>query len=101
MIAVDTNLLVYAHRAGLAEHQAARRALEGAANGDVGWGITLASVTEFWSVVTHRAFAGRPSTAREAAGLLDALRQAGAREIWTHDADFASIPGLRVRDPLA
>jgi predicted nucleic acid-binding protein len=26
--------------------------------------------------------------------------EAGAREIWTHDRDFVSVPGLRVRDPL-
>jgi predicted nucleic acid-binding protein len=26
--------------------------------------------------------------------------EAGAREIWTHDSDFVSVPGLRVRDPL-
>jgi predicted nucleic acid-binding protein len=24
----------------------------------------------------------------------------GAREIWTHDQDVLSLPGLRVRDPL-
>jgi len=24
----------------------------------------------------------------------------GAREIWTHDRAFLSLPGLRVRDPL-
>ena len=24
----------------------------------------------------------------------------GARELWTHDRDFLSLPGLRVRDPL-
>lgn len=26
--------------------------------------------------------------------------EAGAREIWTHDEDFVSVPGLRVRDPI-
>jgi predicted nucleic acid-binding protein len=25
----------------------------------------------------------------------------GAREVWTHDRAFVSIPGLRVHDPLA
>ena len=27
--------------------------------------------------------------------------EGGATEIWTHDADFVSVPGLRVHDPLA
>src|ERR1700690_1385205 len=39
VIAVDTNLLVYAHRAGCPEHDAARRAIEDAANDAGGWGI--------------------------------------------------------------
>jgi hypothetical protein len=25
---------------------------------------------------------------------------AGATEIWTHDAGFVGLPGLKVRDPL-
>jgi uncharacterized protein len=141
LIAIDTNLLVYAHRTALPEHGAARRALERAACDAGGWGITLASVAEFWSVATHPAALGRPSTPREAASFVDALTkagahlwqpgpgftdrllraatqrsmrgarifdlhialtavEAGAREIWTHDSGFVSVPGLRVRDPL-
>lgn len=143
MIAVDTNLLVYAHRAGASQHRAARRALERAANDDAGWGIALASLAEFWSVITHPASTGRPSTPAEASAFLLSLVQSGgaqlwqpgsgftdrllalavdrhiqgprifdlqialtavengAREIWTHDRNFLSLPGLRVRDPLA
>jgi predicted nucleic acid-binding protein len=26
--------------------------------------------------------------------------ESGAREIWTHDRDFLTLPGLRVRNPL-
>jgi len=46
-------------------------------------------VIEFWSVVTHPASAGGPSTAGH-----------GATEIWTHDGGFVALPGLVVRDPL-
>lgn len=28
-------------------------------------------------------------------------RENGAREIWTHDSGFVTVPGLRLRDPLA
>ena len=142
MIAVDTNLLIYAHRAGLPEHRAARLALEQATRAEEGWGISHASLAEFWSIVTHPAAMGRPSTGAEAAAFLTALLRAGgaqlwlpgpgfgerllqlandlavqgprifdlqialtavehgAREIWTHDRRFLSIPGLRVRDPI-
>jgi toxin-antitoxin system PIN domain toxin len=141
VICVDTNLLVYAHRSAVAEHRAARRALERAASSEFGWGVTLVSVAEFWSVVTHPA-AERPSTPAEAEAfitalardggariwlpsvgfetrLLRAVRSAdargprifdveialialenGARELWSHDRSFLSLPGLRVVDPL-
>ena len=45
MIAIDTNLLVYAHRARTPEHARAQKAIELAAAGDAGWGIAAASVT--------------------------------------------------------
>jgi len=38
VIALDTNLLVYAHRTGTAEHHAAARALERASHAPGGWG---------------------------------------------------------------
>ena len=72
MIAVDTNLLVYAHRAGLPEHRAARQALTRARNEMRGWGLALPCIAEFWSVVTHPASAGGPSAARQAHGFLAA-----------------------------
>ena len=142
MIGIDTNLLVYAHRAGAAEHRAARAAIERARDGLHGWGIPLPCIAEFLSVVTHPACSGGPSDARQAHAFLSGLivqgqaavwppggnfwerfaRAAadlglrgarvfdlqialtafdnGATELWTHDRNFVSIPGLRVRDPL-
>ncbi len=89
MIAVDTNLLVYAHRSSLPEHRRARRALEQASADPRGWGIALTSVGEFWSVVTHRA-ASRPSTAGEASGFLAALETDAAMQVWVPRAGFAT-----------
>ena len=78
MIAIDTNLLVYAHREGLREHRAARRAIEEAANRSRGWGIPLPCLAELWSVVTHPAAALRPSRPEEVRDFLAALAEAGA-----------------------
>jgi len=77
MIAIDTNLLIYAHRSGTKEHQAARAAIEKAASMRGGFAITLPSVTEFFSIVTHPSASGRPSSPEEAAGFLRALEQGG------------------------
>jgi len=87
VIAVDTDLLVYAHWSSLPEHRRARRALEQASRDPRGWGIALATVTEFWSVVTHRA-AARPSTAGEATSFLDALTTDAAMQVWAPRVGF-------------
>jgi len=141
MIALDTNILVYAHRAGVPEHRAAKRSIEELAGSAGGWCIPFPCIAEFWAVVTHPASAGRPSRRREARQFLDNLiaagakilytrngamerfldlavqldvqgarifdlqiglicREAGAREIWSHDRNFIAVPGLVVTDPL-
>ncbi len=87
MIAVDTNLLIYAHRSSLLEHRSARAALERASADRRGWGITLTTVAEFWSVVTHRA-AARPSTGEEATAFLAALKMDGDMQVWTPGPGF-------------
>ena len=79
MIAVDTNLLVYAHRAGCPEHEAARRAIEDAASHRDGWGIPSPCLFEFWSVVTHPSSTGGGSDPAVARAYIEALIQtAGA-----------------------
>ena len=140
MIAIDTNLLVYAHRASTPEHRAARQAIERAAGSADGWGIAFATVAEFLAVVTHPAHP-KPSTATEASRFIEALTDVGcelwqpgprfaanllaravdlgvsgarvfdlqigltalehgATEVWTHDAKFVRVPGLKLHDPL-
>lgn len=141
MIALDTNLLVYAHRSQTPPHRASRRAIERAAA--LGrWGFAVASLAEFWAVVTHPSSEGRPSTAAEAFAYLEALTEGGAEtwepgpgfgmrlaqvavdlevsgprvfdlqialtafergatELWTADAQFVKLPGLRLHNPLA
>lgn len=53
MIALDTNLLVYARRAELPEHRAARALLTRLAEGDEPWALAWPCVYEFLRVVTH------------------------------------------------
>lgn len=139
MIALDTNLLVYAHRSETREHRPALAVLERARRA-AGWGMAFPVWAEFWQVVTNAANP-QPSAPEVAAGFWRQLQEAGARiwlpppglpataleaavkgrvrgariydlqialiarangaeELWTHDAGFVRVPGLRVRDPL-
>lgn len=53
MVAVDSNLLVYAHREDAEWHKEASAALLGLANGNERWAIPWPCVHEFLAIVTH------------------------------------------------
>ena len=70
LIAIDTSLLVYAHRSRTPGHGRARKAITRAAAADDGWGIAVASLTEFWGN-RHASSVGRaPVHARSSRRLL-------------------------------
>jgi len=108
MIAVDTNLLVFAHRAAVPQHRRARRAIERVAGDPGGWGVSIATISEFWSIVTHPHGAGRPSTAAQASSFVRVLVEDAAMQIWGPRAGFAErlmqlavdlgVVGVRVFD---
>jgi predicted nucleic acid-binding protein len=77
VIAVDTNILVYAHRADSPFHDRARLTLEP---------LALAA----------RAHGGAIHDARIAAICL----AHGVAELWSADRDFSRFPALAVRNPL-
>jgi predicted nucleic acid-binding protein len=81
MIAIDTNLLVYAHRSATPEHEATCAAIEAALNSPGGCGIALPSIAEFFSIVTHPTASGSPSPAKAAVEFLTSLREAGVEEL--------------------
>ena len=88
MIALDTNLLVYAHREGAKEHEAARAAIVDALNDPRGWGICLPSIAEFWSIVTHPKIPGGPSSSRVVTHFFHYLIAEGRGNIWTPGQGF-------------
>jgi toxin-antitoxin system PIN domain toxin len=53
MIAVDTNILVYAHREDSSFHDAASRVVRQLAEGRAAWGIPWPCIHEFLAIVTH------------------------------------------------
>lgn len=78
MIALDTNLLVYAHRADGPFHAAARAAVERLASGAASWAIPWPCAHEFLAIVIHARIFKTPTplaTALNQLRLLDALPQ--------------------------
>lgn len=82
MIAIDTNILIYAHRSSSPENRAAQGAIQNALDDPRGCGISSPSISEFWSVVTHPAAAARPSTPGEARRFLAALIEDVGLSVW-------------------
>jgi uncharacterized protein len=82
MLAIDTNVLVYAHRREVAEHDVARGLIRGLAEGAEPWAIPWPCVYEFFSVVTNaRIWKDAASTPKEA---------------WAQLAAWFGAPGLHL-----
>jgi uncharacterized protein len=72
MIAVDTNILVYAHREESPFHGRAAACMTEIAEGNAPWAIPWPCIHEFFSIVTHPRIYDPPSPIARAVGQLDA-----------------------------
>ena len=72
MIAVDTNILVYAHRADSDRHEPARACVRRLAEGRAPWGLPWPCVHEFIGIATHPAIYDPPSTMAQALDQVEA-----------------------------
>ena len=86
MIALDTNILVNAHRRGTAHHEQALALLQALSEGPAPYALFWPSLYEFLRVVTHHRVFDPPSTTAEA---LEAIR------------DFLAPPVVRVLSETA
>ncbi|MFN2496341.1 MAG: TA system VapC family ribonuclease toxin [Pseudonocardiaceae bacterium] len=71
MIAVDTNILVYAHRGDAPSNIRAHPLVAALAEGDVPWAIPFPCIAEFLCVATHPRIYDPPSTVSEALAQVD------------------------------
>lgn len=72
MIAVDTNLLVYAHRREHEWHAGARACLDELAESGARWAIPWPCLHEFYAIVTRQGIFDPPSTSQQAMGQIEA-----------------------------
>lgn len=73
MIAVDTNVLVYADRRELPKHAAALAHLRSLAEGEAAWALPVFCIGEFVRVVSHPRLFDPPTPSGEALDLIDRL----------------------------
>lgn len=106
MIAVDTNVLVYAHRRESRVHEPARATLRELAEGTRPWAIPWPCCYEFFSVVTNRRiWRGAQSTPDQAWSQLRVWMDSPSNRLLAETSDFMGIlEGLllrpRVRGPV-
>jgi uncharacterized protein len=84
VIAVDTNVLVHAHRAHMPEHAIALAALRHLAEHTAPWAVPVFCLGEFVRVVTHPRVFDPPTTAQQALEAVEELMRS---------------PGVRVLSP--
>lgn len=108
MIALDTNILVYAHRRDSPFHERASAAVRTLAESPAAWAIPWPCVHEFYSVVTHPRIYDPPSTPAQAAAQIEAWLSAPSLVLlhevpgyWPVVADWlhrAKVSGPMVHD---
>lgn len=92
MIAVDTNVLVYAHRREVPEHEAALRLLRGLAGSSTRWAVPWPCVFEFFSVVTNpKIWRDAASTQAEAWRQLQAWTASPSLVLLAEPQDFTEV----------
>jgi len=92
MIAVDTNLLVFAHRGNARDHQAALTALQPVFEGDSPWALPWPCVHEFIGIATNPGIYKPASTLSEAFGYLDSLMTSPQLHMLAESPNFFLTP---------
>ena len=98
MIAVDTNVLVYAHRREATEHPLAARLLRQLSADLSRWALPWPCLFEFASVVTNRRIWGeRASTPAQAWDQIEAWCASPSVVLLSETPEFLDVLGPRVR----
>lgn len=105
MIAVDTNILVYAHREDSPFHAKANELITGLAEGRSAWAIPWPCLHEFHSIVTHPRMYGPPSSPEQSIAQVEAwLASPTLQLLAENEAHWAELRELiekaKVQGPL-
>lgn len=98
MIAVDTNVLVYAHREDSPRHERAQRVLQGIASGPGQWAIPWPCLHEFLAVVTHPKIYRPATELAVAVEAVETLLSVPTLQVLTEAADHPVVLGQLLRE---
>lgn len=102
MIAVDTNILVYAHRTDSPHHDAALEALRGLATSHRTWALPWPCLHEFLAIVTHRRIYNPASSMADALhAVTDLMSLPRVRPLAETDEHLERLAGLVTRSGVA
>ncbi|MCZ6617826.1 MAG: PIN domain-containing protein [Gammaproteobacteria bacterium] len=100
MIALDTNLLVYAHRRESSYHGRANDLVRGLAQGKARWAIPWPCIYEFFSVVTNpRIWKETASTPIQASNQIEAWCNSPNLSLLGETQDFLTVLIRLMRQP--
>lgn len=91
MIALDTNILIHAHRADASLHGNARDVIKRLAESAVPWGVCFHSLIEFYAVVTRSRIWQVPSTPEQAVDQVVAWRESPSLRILSDTEDSLDV----------
>jgi len=108
MIAVDTNLLVYAHREDSEWHGPAKACLKELAESGDAWAIAWSSVHEFLAIATHPRIYRPPTPLKTAIAAIDAWQTSPGLQLLNEGPGYfeklaeigrkAKVTGPRIHD---
>ena len=101
MIAVDTNVLVHAHRKDSPKHGAAHARVVALAEAPSRWAIPVFCLGEFLRVVTHPRLFHSPHSADEACEALSRLLASPSVTVLRPGADYSALFVAAVREANA
>lgn len=105
MIAVDTNILVYAHRRDSEFHPVAARQIKQLAEGRESWAIPWPCIHEFFAVATHPKIYDPPSSTAQAVAQIEAWLASPSVVSLSEPRNYwptltALLTGGKVRGPM-
>jgi uncharacterized protein len=91
MIAVDTNVLIYAHRGETALHEPAYERLVELAESSIAWAVPIFCLAEFVRVVTHLRVFTPPSPLDDALAFLDGVLASPSARLLLPTPQFPAV----------